>query len=103
LVIIIIYDACFGIIIGMPFIQFNQEKMNLNILSKLLILFLNLLYQNQNKSVDWKEFIINLTFSVKIAFFEIFIASSLYKQIYSSLQYLKFFNLVAKKYPKRIL
>nr|QJQ35740.1 NADH-plastoquinone oxidoreductase subunit 5 [Populus pamirica]UFI55513.1 NADH-plastoquinone oxidoreductase subunit 5 [Populus szechuanica var. tibetica]UFI55598.1 NADH-plastoquinone oxidoreductase subunit 5 [Populus szechuanica var. tibetica] len=89
--------------IGMPFNQFNQEEMNLDILSKLLIPSLSLLHQNQNKSVDWYEFVTNSTFSVSIASFGIFIASSLYKPIYSSLQNLKFLNLVAKKGPKRIL
>nr|YP_009729610.1 NADH-plastoquinone oxidoreductase subunit 5 [Homalium cochinchinense]QHW07336.1 NADH-plastoquinone oxidoreductase subunit 5 [Homalium cochinchinense] len=89
--------------IGTPFNQFNQEEMNLDILSKLLIPSLNLLHQNQNESVDWYEFLTNATFSVSIAYFGIFIASSLYKPIYSSLQNLKFFNLVAKKGPKRIL
>nr|QGU83859.1 NADH-plastoquinone oxidoreductase subunit 5 [Xylosma congesta] len=89
--------------IGIPFNQFNQEEMNLDILSKLLIPSLSLLHQNQKESVDWYEFITNATFSVSIAYLGIFIASSLYKPIYSSLQNLKFFNLVDKKGPKRIL
>jgi NAD(P)H-quinone oxidoreductase subunit 5 len=89
--------------IGIPFNQFNQEEMNLDILSKLLIPTLSLLHQNQNESVDWYEFVTNSTFSVSIAYLGIFIASSLYKPIYSSLQNLKFLNLVAKKGPKRIL
>nr|YP_009675479.1 NADH-plastoquinone oxidoreductase subunit 5 [Banara guianensis]QDC35171.1 NADH-plastoquinone oxidoreductase subunit 5 [Banara guianensis] len=89
--------------LGIPFNQFTQEEMNLDILSKLLIPSLSLLHQNQNKSVDWYEFVTNATFSVSIAYFGIFIASSLYKPIYSSLQNLKFFNLVTKKGPKRIL
>nr|QGU84032.1 NADH-plastoquinone oxidoreductase subunit 5 [Dovyalis caffra] len=87
--------------IGIPFNQFNQEEMNLDILSKLLIPSLSLLHQKE--SVDWYEFVTNATFSVSIAYLGIFIASSLYKPIYSSLQNLKFFNLVAKKGPKRSL
>nr|QGU84545.1 NADH-plastoquinone oxidoreductase subunit 5 [Scolopia saeva] len=89
--------------IGISFNQFNQEEMNLDILSKLLIPSLSLLHQNQKESVDWYEFLTNATFSVSIAYLGIFIAFSLYKPIYSSLQNLKFFNLVAKKGPKRIL
>ncbi|KAJ6932961.1 hypothetical protein NC651_008399 [Populus alba x Populus x berolinensis] len=77
--------------------------MNLNILSKLLIPSLSLLHQNQNEFVDWYEYITNSTFSISIASFGIFIASSLYKLVYSSLQNLKFCNLVAKKGSKRIL
>nr|UPT34574.1 NADH dehydrogenase subunit 5 [Idesia polycarpa] len=89
--------------IGMPFNQLNQEEMNLDILSKLLIPSLSLLHQNQNKSVDWYKFVTNSTFSVSIAYFGIFIASSLYKPIYSSLQNFKFLNLVDKKGPKKII
>nr|YP_010284501.1 NADH-plastoquinone oxidoreductase subunit 5 [Caryocar glabrum]UKQ56243.1 NADH-plastoquinone oxidoreductase subunit 5 [Caryocar glabrum] len=89
--------------IGIPFNQFNQEGKNLDILSKLLAPSLNLLHQNENNSVDWYEFVTNEIFSVSIAYFGIFIASSLYKPLYSSLQNLNFFNLLAKKGPKRIL
>jgi NAD(P)H-quinone oxidoreductase subunit 5 len=56
--------------IGMPFNQFNQEEMNLDILSKLIILSLSLLHQNQNKSLDWYKFVTNSTFSVSIASFK---------------------------------
>nr|YP_010145929.1 NADH dehydrogenase subunit 5 [Vernicia montana]QQO79769.1 NADH dehydrogenase subunit 5 [Vernicia montana] len=92
--------------VGIPFNQFNQvnqEGMKLDILSKLLTPSLNLLHQNQNDSVDWYEFVTNAIFSVSIAFGGIFIASSLYKPVYSSLQNLNFFNSFAKKGPKRIL
>nr|QGU84354.1 NADH-plastoquinone oxidoreductase subunit 5 [Casearia velutina] len=89
--------------IGMPFNQLNQEGVNFDILSKLLISSLSFLHQNGNKSVDWYEFVTNATFSVSIVYFGIVIAFSLYKPAYSSLQNLKFFNSVAKKGPKRIL
>nr|YP_009561485.1 NdhF [Deutzianthus tonkinensis]QAT19574.1 NdhF [Deutzianthus tonkinensis] len=95
--------------VGIPFNQFNQvnqvnqEGMKLDILSKLLTPSLNLLHQNQNDSVDWYEFVTNAIFSVSIAFWGIFIAASLYKPVYSSLQNLNFFNSFAKKGPKRIL
>nr|YP_009573523.1 NADH-plastoquinone oxidoreductase subunit 5 [Azara serrata]QBM92251.1 NADH-plastoquinone oxidoreductase subunit 5 [Azara serrata] len=102
MLILVLFTLFIGTL-GIPFNQFTQEEMHLDILSKLLIPSLSLLHQNQNKSVDWYEFVTNATFSVSIAYFGIFIASSLYKPIYSSLQNLKFFNVVAKKGPKRIL
>nr|YP_009469386.1 NADH dehydrogenase subunit 5 [Byrsonima crassifolia]AVD96613.1 NADH dehydrogenase subunit 5 [Byrsonima crassifolia] len=86
--------------IGVPFNQFNQEGTNLDILSKLLIPSLNLLHQNENNSFDWYEFITNAIFSVIIAFFGIFIASSFYKPVYSSLQNLNLLNSFAKEGPK---
>jgi len=79
-ILVLVLLTLFIVAIGMPFNQFNQEEMNLDILSKLLILSLS-----QNKYVDWYEFVTNSTFSVNIASFGIFIASSLYKPIYSSL------------------
>nr|YP_009671659.1 NADH-plastoquinone oxidoreductase subunit 5 [Passiflora microstipula]QCX30889.1 NADH-plastoquinone oxidoreductase subunit 5 [Passiflora microstipula] len=88
--------------IGIPFNQFNQEGMDLDILSKLLSPSLNLLHQNANNSEDFYEFIRKAAFSISVAFFGIFIAFSLYKPVYSSLQNFKFFNLFAKKGPKRI-
>nr|QWY89260.1 NADH-plastoquinone oxidoreductase subunit 5 [Testulea gabonensis] len=87
--------------IGIPFNQFNQEGMDLAILSKLLTPSLNLLHQNH--SGDIYEFVTNAIFSVSIAYFGIFIASSLYKPTYSSLKNFNFLNSLAKKGPKRIL
>nr|YP_010565795.1 NADH dehydrogenase subunit F [Croton yunnanensis]UZC29443.1 NADH dehydrogenase subunit F [Croton yunnanensis] len=98
--------------IGIPFNQFHKEGVQLDILSKLLTPSLNLLHQNQSESVDWYEFITNAIFSVSIAFFGIFLASSLYKPVYSSLQNLNFLNSFTKftnkftntkKGPKRTL
>nr|YP_009861938.1 NADH-plastoquinone oxidoreductase subunit 5 [Garcinia pedunculata]YP_010587183.1 NADH-plastoquinone oxidoreductase subunit 5 [Garcinia xanthochymus]QKD75956.1 NADH-plastoquinone oxidoreductase subunit 5 [Garcinia pedunculata]UZZ46139.1 NADH-plastoquinone oxidoreductase subunit 5 [Garcinia xanthochymus] len=88
--------------IGIPFNQFNQEGIHLDILSKLLTPSLNLLHHNVNNSLDWYEFFTNVTFSVGIAYFGIFIACSLYKPLYSSLQDLNFLNSLAKKGPTRI-
>ena len=91
--------------IGIPFNEFNQVEMDLDILSKLLTPALNLLHKNANNSVDWYEFLTQAILSVSIAYFGIVIASSFYKPIYSysSLQNLNFFNLFAKKGPKRIV
>nr|ATI24801.1 NADH-plastoquinone oxidoreductase subunit 5 [Plukenetia volubilis] len=90
--------------LGIPFnqIPFNHEGMEMDILSKLLTPSLNLLHQNPRNSLDWYEFATNSIFSVSIAFFGIFIASSFYKPAYSSLQNLNFWNSLAKKGPKRI-
>nr|ANS11060.1 NADH dehydrogenase subunit 5 [Euphronia guianensis] len=92
--------------LGIPFNQFNQAEMNLDILSKLLTPFLNLLHQNEKNSVDWYEFLTKAIFSISIAYFGIFLASSLYKPVYSSLQNLNLLNLLTKtnkKGPKKIL
>ncbi|CAI0547927.1 unnamed protein product [Linum tenue] len=77
--------------------------MNLDILSKLLMPSLNFFQKNEQNSSDWSEFLTNATFSVSIAYFGIFIASSLYKPVYSSFQNLNFFNSFAKKGLKRVL
>nr|QNM40157.1 NdhF [Passiflora contracta] len=88
--------------IGIPFNKFDQEGMDLDMLSKLLSPSLNLLHQNAQNSSDFLEFLTKATFSISVAFFGIFIAFSLYKPVYSSLQHFKFLNLFAKKGPKRI-
>nr|YP_009670838.1 NADH-plastoquinone oxidoreductase subunit 5 [Passiflora rufa]QCX30064.1 NADH-plastoquinone oxidoreductase subunit 5 [Passiflora rufa] len=87
--------------IGIPFNQFNQEGGGLDILSKLLSPSLNLLHQNSLHSADFFEFVTKASFSISVAFFGIFIAFSLYKPVYSSLQNLKFLNFFAKTGPKR--
>uniref|UniRef100_A0A2C9U3B1 NAD(P)H-quinone oxidoreductase subunit 5, chloroplastic n=1 Tax=Manihot esculenta TaxID=3983 RepID=A0A2C9U3B1_MANES len=98
MLILVLFTLFIGAI-GIPFNQFNQEGMllDIDILSKLLTPSLNLLHQNPENSVDWYEFVTNATFSASIAFFGIFIASFLYKPVYSSLQNLNFFNSFAKK------
>nr|YP_009529490.1 NADH-plastoquinone oxidoreductase subunit 5 [Aphananthe aspera]ARC97626.1 NADH-plastoquinone oxidoreductase subunit 5 [Aphananthe aspera]AXX76685.1 NADH-plastoquinone oxidoreductase subunit 5 [Aphananthe aspera]QWK47134.1 NADH-plastoquinone oxidoreductase subunit 5 [Aphananthe aspera] len=92
-------------VIGIPFFtQFNQDGMQLDILSKLLTPSINLLYPNKKNLMDWDwyEFITNATFSVTIASFGILIASFLYKPVYSSLPNLNFFNLFCKRIPNKL-
>nr|ARD03505.1 NADH-plastoquinone oxidoreductase subunit 5 [Chamaebatiaria millefolium] len=86
--------------VGIPL--FNQEGIDLDILSKLLSSSISLLHQNRNHSVDWYEFITNAIFSVSIAFFGILIASFLYNPVYSSLQNFNFFNSFVKSIPNKI-
>nr|YP_010192993.1 NdhF [Leptopus cordifolius]QZP42381.1 NdhF [Leptopus cordifolius] len=102
MLVLILFTLFIGII-GIPFNQLTQEEISLDILSKLLTPSLNLLYQITNYSVDWYEFVTNAAFSVSIVYFGIFIASSLYKPVYSSLQNCNFLNSFVKKGPKRIL
>nr|YP_010413927.1 NADH-plastoquinone oxidoreductase subunit 5 [Bauhinia racemosa]URQ19449.1 NADH-plastoquinone oxidoreductase subunit 5 [Bauhinia racemosa] len=84
-------------------ISFNNEGIDLDILSKFLTPSINLLHQNSEKSVDWSEFVTNATFSVSIAFFGIVIGSFLYKPVYSSLLNLNLLNLFAKNGSKKII
>nr|YP_009139725.1 NADH dehydrogenase subunit 5 [Morus notabilis]AKF34034.1 NADH dehydrogenase subunit 5 [Morus notabilis] len=89
-------------VIGIPF--FNQEGIQLDILTKLLTPSINLLYQNKKNLMDWDwyEFITNATFSVSIASFGILIASFLYNPGYSSLQNLNLFNSFVKGISKKL-
>nr|YP_009262339.1 NADH-plastoquinone oxidoreductase subunit 5 [Spondias tuberosa]ANI86812.1 NADH-plastoquinone oxidoreductase subunit 5 [Spondias tuberosa] len=93
----------FPLFVGTIGIPFNQEGMDLDLLSILLTPSINLLHQNSNHFFDWYEFVTNSTFSVSIAYLGIIIASFLYKPFYSSLQNLNILNLVAKRVPNRIL
>nr|QVX29297.1 NADH-plastoquinone oxidoreductase subunit 5 [Indigofera miniata] len=86
----------FTLFVGAIGISFNQEEIDLDILSKLLIPSIDLLHQNSKNSVDWYEFFTNATFSVSLAFLGIFIASFFYKPVYSALQNLNLLNLVEK-------
>nr|YP_009455456.1 NADH-plastoquinone oxidoreductase subunit 5 [Adenolobus garipensis]AUG83452.1 NADH-plastoquinone oxidoreductase subunit 5 [Adenolobus garipensis] len=93
----------FTFFVGTIGISFNHEGIDLDILSKFLILSINLLHQNSEKSVDSSEFVTNATFSVSIAFFGILIGSFLYKPVYSSLLNLNLLNLFAKNFDKKII
>nr|YP_009454195.1 NADH dehydrogenase subunit 5 [Senegalia laeta]ATO89290.1 NADH dehydrogenase subunit 5 [Senegalia laeta] len=93
----------FTLFIGVIGISFNQEGLDLDILSKFLIPSIDLLHPNSNNYENWYEFVTNATFSVSIAFFGIFIASFFYKPFYSSLQNFNLLNLVSKKVSKKIV
>nr|QGT33761.1 NADH-plastoquinone oxidoreductase subunit 5 [Chamaesium novem-jugum] len=93
----------FTLFIGSLGIPFNQEGVYLDILSKWLTPSINLLHQNLKNSMDWYEFLKDALLSVSIALFGIFIASFLYKPVYSSLQNWDLINSFVKTGPKRIL
>nr|YP_009645209.1 NADH dehydrogenase subunit 5 [Osmanthus delavayi]QBS53357.1 NADH dehydrogenase subunit 5 [Osmanthus delavayi] len=90
----------FTLFVGSLGIPFNQE---LDILTKWLTPSINLLHQKLNDSIDWYEFWKDAIFSVSIAYFGIFIASFLYKPIYSSFKNFDLINLFVKTGPKRSL
>nr|QGT33506.1 NADH-plastoquinone oxidoreductase subunit 5 [Chamaesium delavayi] len=90
----------FTLFIGSLGIPFNQEGVYLDILSKWLTPSINLLLNN---SMDWYEFLKDALLSVSIALFGIFLASFLYKPVYSSLQNWDLINSFVKTGPKRIL
>nr|WNI00946.1 NADH-plastoquinone oxidoreductase subunit 5 [Engelhardia roxburghiana] len=91
----------FTLFVGAIGIPLNQQGMDLDILSKLLTPAL--IHQNSNNSVDSYEFVTNASFSLSIAYIGIFIASFLYKPVYSSLQNFNFRNSFLKSVPNRIL
>nr|QVX28514.1 NADH-plastoquinone oxidoreductase subunit 5 [Ormosia bahiensis] len=93
----------FTLFVGAIGISFSQEGIDLDILSKLLIPSIDLLHQNSKNSVDWYEFLTNSTFSISLAFLGIFIASFLYKPVYSALQNFNLLNLFEKNVPKKIV
>ncbi len=89
--------------IGIPFNEFNQQGIHLDILDKWLNPSINLLHQSSNNSENGYEFLKNATFSVSIAYFGIFIASFFYKPAYSSLQNFYFRNSFVKSFPTKII
>nr|UOI07668.1 NADH dehydrogenase subunit 5 [Eremophila platythamnos] len=91
----------FTLFVGSLGIPFNQEGIDLDILSKWLAPSINLLHQKSKDSADWYEFFKDASFSVSIAYFGIFIASFLYKPIYSSFQNFDLINFFVKTGPKR--
>nr|YP_010882800.1 NADH-plastoquinone oxidoreductase subunit 5 [Androsace septentrionalis]WIF27384.1 NADH-plastoquinone oxidoreductase subunit 5 [Androsace septentrionalis] len=97
LLVLFLVTLCVGSI-GIPF---NQEGMDVDILSKWLTPSINLLHQNSKNFMDWYEFGKDAIFSVSIAYFGIFIALFLYKPVYSSFQNLDLINLFLKVRSKR--
>nr|WNM84706.1 NADH dehydrogenase subunit 5 [Coffea liberica var. dewevrei] len=93
----------FTLFVGSIGIPFNQEGVDLDILSKWLTPSINLLHQKLSNSMDWYEFLKDTVSSVSIAYLGIFIASFLYKPPYSSLQNFDLINSILKRGPKRIL
>nr|YP_009379574.1 NdhF [Hydrangea hydrangeoides]ARQ81807.1 NdhF [Hydrangea hydrangeoides] len=93
----------FTLFVGAIGIPFNQEGMDLDILSKWLSPSINLLHQDSNNSMDWYEFGKDAIFSVSIAYLGIFIASFLYKPVYSSLKNFDLINSFIKMGPNRLL
>nr|YP_010270906.1 NADH dehydrogenase subunit F [Geum aleppicum]YP_010833690.1 NADH-plastoquinone oxidoreductase subunit 5 [Geum japonicum]ARC97240.1 NADH-plastoquinone oxidoreductase subunit 5 [Geum macrophyllum]QXL59084.1 NADH-plastoquinone oxidoreductase subunit 5 [Geum japonicum var. chinense]UJY97838.1 NADH dehydrogenase subunit F [Geum aleppicum]WFP43110.1 NADH-plastoquinone oxidoreductase subunit 5 [Geum japonicum] len=101
MLVLVLFTLFIGVV-GIPFFNFNQEGIDLDILSKLLIPSINLLHQNRTHAVDWYEFFTNAVFSVSVACCGIFIAFFLYKPVYSSLQNLNLFNSFVKKVPNKM-
>ncbi|KZV51011.1 NADH dehydrogenase subunit 5 [Dorcoceras hygrometricum] len=91
----------FTLFVGFIGIPFNQEPTDLDILSKWLSPSINLLHQKTNDSINWYEFLKDAIFSVSIAYFGIFLASFLYKPIYSSFQNFDLINSFVKTGVKR--
>nr|YP_010875100.1 NADH-plastoquinone oxidoreductase subunit 5 [Bonnaya tenuifolia]WGV43222.1 NADH-plastoquinone oxidoreductase subunit 5 [Bonnaya tenuifolia] len=91
----------FTLFVGFLGISFNQERTDLDILSKWLVPSINLFHQNSKDSTDWYEFFKDAIFSISIAYFGIFLASFLYKPIYSSFKNFDLINSFVKTGPKR--
>nr|YP_010875013.1 NADH-plastoquinone oxidoreductase subunit 5 [Lindernia ruellioides]WGV43135.1 NADH-plastoquinone oxidoreductase subunit 5 [Lindernia ruellioides] len=91
----------FTLFVGFLGISFNQDRTDLDILSKWLVPSINLFHQNSKDSTDWYEFFKDASFSISIAYFGIFIASFLYKPIYSSFKNFDLINSFVKTGPKR--
>nr|YP_010981333.1 NAD(P)H-quinone oxidoreductase subunit F [Chroesthes longifolia]WOE90511.1 NAD(P)H-quinone oxidoreductase subunit F [Chroesthes longifolia] len=89
----------FTLFVGSIGIPFNQE--GTDILSKWLAPSINLLHQKSRDSSDWYEFWKDAIFSVSLAYFGIFLASFLYKPIYSSFQNFDLINSFVKTGLKR--
>nr|WBU11090.1 NADH dehydrogenase subunit F [Lavandula pedunculata subsp. lusitanica]WBU11438.1 NADH dehydrogenase subunit F [Lavandula stoechas subsp. luisieri]WBU11525.1 NADH dehydrogenase subunit F [Lavandula stoechas subsp. luisieri] len=94
LVLLVLFTLFVGFL-GIPF------RTDFDILTKWLSPSSNLVHEKFNDSTDWYEFLKNAILSVSIAYFGIFIASFLYKPIYSSFQNFDLINSLVKLGPKR--
>nr|YP_009750261.1 NADH dehydrogenase subunit 5 [Lavandula dentata]QIJ60182.1 NADH dehydrogenase subunit 5 [Lavandula dentata]WBU11699.1 NADH dehydrogenase subunit F [Lavandula dentata] len=94
LLLLVLFTLFVGFL-GIPF------RTDFDILTKWLAPSSNLVHQKLNDSTDWYEFLKNAILSVSIAYFGIFIASFLYKPIYSSFQNFDLINSFVKLGPKR--
>nr|YP_009651336.1 NADH dehydrogenase subunit 5 [Phryma leptostachya subsp. asiatica]QCW08215.1 NADH dehydrogenase subunit 5 [Phryma leptostachya subsp. asiatica] len=99
LLVLVLFTLFIGSL-GIPF-NFNQEGRDLDILTKWLAPSINLLHQKSKDSTGWYEFFKDATFSISIAYFGIFIASFLYKPVYSSFKKFYLINSFVKIGPKR--
>nr|YP_010469072.1 NADH dehydrogenase subunit F [Ballota nigra]UVF32440.1 NADH dehydrogenase subunit F [Ballota nigra] len=91
----------FTLFVGSIGIPFNQKGADLDLLSKWLAPFINLLHQKSKDSSSWYEFLKDALFSVSIAYCGIFLASFLYNPIYSSFKNFHLLNSFVKLGPKR--
>nr|QDA22496.1 NADH dehydrogenase subunit 5 [Berberis bealei]UVJ67052.1 NADH-plastoquinone oxidoreductase subunit 5 [Berberis bealei] len=99
LLVLVLFTLFIGFI-GIPFAP-DQGGIYFDVLSKWLTPSINLLHSNSSNSVDWYDFFTNMIFSVTIASFGIFIASLLYKPVFSTFQNLDLINSFLKIGPKR--
>nr|QDA22396.1 NADH dehydrogenase subunit 5 [Berberis fortunei] len=99
LLVLVLFTLFIGFI-GIPFAP-DQGGIYFDVLSKWLTPSINLLHSNSSNSVDWYDFFTNIIFSVTIASFGIFIASLLYKPVFSTFQNLDLINSFLKIGPKR--
>nr|YP_010186479.1 NADH dehydrogenase subunit 5 [Coleus xanthanthus]QVL24088.1 NADH dehydrogenase subunit 5 [Coleus xanthanthus] len=94
LLILVLFTLFVGSI-GIPF------RTDFDILTKWLAPSIHFVHQKSNDSTDWYEFLKNAILSISIAYFGIFIASFLYKPIYSSFKNFELLNSFVKLGPKR--
>nr|YP_010592378.1 NADH-plastoquinone oxidoreductase subunit 5 [Dischidia nummularia]WAB52823.1 NADH-plastoquinone oxidoreductase subunit 5 [Dischidia nummularia]WEV92008.1 NADH-plastoquinone oxidoreductase subunit 5 [Dischidia nummularia] len=90
----------FTLFVGFLGIPFNQEGVNVDILSKWLTPSINLLHKKLTNSPNSYEFLKDAIFSVSIGYLGIFIASFLYKSPYSSFLNLDLINSTLKGLPR---